>query len=69
MAARSAPELNPHAFPLNPRRARAAQNGRVASWCTQIGNNARRAGSDSINIVMTQYWMPVSTVRPRLAAV
>ena len=29
-------------------------NGRVSSWCSQVGNNARKAGSTSIGVVLTQ---------------
>jgi hypothetical protein len=35
------------------------QNGRQSSWCAQVGNAARAAGSTSINLVMTQKWQPV----------
>eukprot|EP00878_Enallax_costatus_P020265 GHUV01021415.1.p1 GENE.GHUV01021415.1~~GHUV01021415.1.p1 ORF type:complete len:430 (+),score=143.67 GHUV01021415.1:150-1439(+) len=36
------------------------QNGRAANWCALIANNIKQYGSDKINIVMTQYWMPPS---------
>lgn len=40
------------------------QNGRVANWCALIANNIKQFGSDKINFVLTQYWMPTSNSTP-----